>query len=129
HDAHDVLTRAIYVYGAPQGLLSDNSKAFNQLCSGTIGAVEIFLASKGTLPISGMPGRPTTQGKNERSHQTMQRFLTANNPHDLAEIRTLINRFREHYNRRRPHQSLNPGNSMANSSSRSGHATASSICP
>ena len=129
HDAHDVLTRAIDVYGAPQELLSDNSKAFNQLRSGTVGAVEIFLASKGTLPISGMPGRPTTQRKNERSHQTSQRFLTANNPHDLADIRTLINRFREHYNRRRPHQSLNPGNSVANSSSRSGHATASSICP
>lgn len=26
----------------------------------TIGAVEIFLASQGTMPISGLPGKPTT---------------------------------------------------------------------
>lgn len=107
HDAHDVLARALKTHGAPKELLSDNSKAFNQLRNGTIGAVEIFLASKGTMPISGIPGRPTTQGKNERSHQTMQRFLAANKPQDLAELRLLISRYREHYNRRRPHQSLN----------------------
>ncbi|GAA5226785.1 integrase core domain-containing protein [Paeniglutamicibacter antarcticus] len=107
HDAHDLLARAIKSHGAPQELLSDNSKAFNQLRSGTIGAVEIFLASKGTMPISGLPGRPTTQGKNERSHQTLRRFLDANKPKDLADLHRLITRYREHYNRRRPHQSLN----------------------
>lgn len=37
----------------------------------------------------------------------MQRFLTVNNPHDLADMRTFISRFRVHYNRRRPHQSRN----------------------
>lgn len=40
-DAHDILTRAIQEHGAPQEVLSDNSKAFNQLRSGAIGAVEI----------------------------------------------------------------------------------------
>ena len=107
HDAHDLLARVIKTHGAPKELLSDNSKAFNQLRSGTIGAVELFLASKGTMPISGLPGRPTTQGKNERSHQTLRRFLDANQPHNLADLRRLITRYREHYNRRRPHQSLN----------------------
>lgn len=106
HDAHNVLQWAIEQYGAPRELLSDNSKAFNQLRSGTIGAVEIFLASKGTMPITGMPGRPTTQGKNERSHQTLQRFLKANRPQNLSALRKLIQRYREHYNRRRPHQAL-----------------------
>lgn len=67
----------------------------------------MFLASKGTMPISGLPGRPTTQGKNERSHQTLSRFLVANKPQDLADMRRLITRYREHYNRRRPHQALN----------------------
>lgn len=102
-----VLAETIKAYGAPQEVLSDNSKAFNQLRSGCIGSVEIFLASKGTMPITGIPGRPTTQGKNERSHQTLQRFLEANKPQDLAEAQKLIQRYREHYNQRRPHQSLN----------------------
>jgi len=105
-DAKSVLEEAIATYGAPQELLSDNSLAFNQLRGGTIGSVEIFLASKGTMPISGLPGKPTTQGKTERSHQTLQRFLDADRPSTLDQLRARIRRFREHYNNRRPHQSL-----------------------
>lgn len=55
--------------------------------------MEIFLASKGTMPISGLPGRPTTQGKNERSHQTLIRFLDANRPATLEALRARISRF------------------------------------
>jgi transposase InsO family protein len=105
-DAKDVLGRAIAGHAAPKELLSDNSLAFNQLRQGRIGSVEIFLASKGTMPISGLPGKPTTQGKNERSHQTLIRFLDAARPATLEQLRARIGRFREHYNNRRPHQAL-----------------------
>ena len=105
-DAKLVLERAINEYGAPQEVLSDNSYAFNQLRRGSIGSVEIFLASRGTMPISGLPGKPTTQGKNERSHQTLIRFLDANPPSTLTQLRARIRKFREHYNMRRPHQAL-----------------------
>ena len=106
-DARRVLERAIDTYGAPQELLSDNSSAFNQLRQGRIGSVEIFLASRGTMPISGIPGKPTTQGKNERSHQTLLRFLDANTPGTLQQLRSRIATFRDHYNNRHPHQALN----------------------
>lgn len=106
-DAKDVLAAAITAHRPPQEVLSDNSLAFNQLRQGTIGAVEVFLASKGTMPISGLPGKPTTQGKNERSHQTLIRFLDANRPTTLDQVRSRIRRFRDHYNTRRPHQALN----------------------
>ncbi|PYI65473.1 IS481 family transposase [Arthrobacter livingstonensis] len=105
-DAKDVLERAITAYGPPKEVLSDNSLAFNQLRAGRIGSVEIFLASKGTMPISGLPGKPTTQGKNERSHQTLLRFLDAHQPATLEQLQGRISRFRDHYNNRRPHQSL-----------------------
>lgn len=106
-DAKSVLADAIAAHGAPQEVLSDNSSAFNQLRQGTIGAVEIFLASHGTMPISGLPGKPTTQGKNERSHQTLVRFLDAQRPATIDQLRQEIRRFRDQYNSRRPHQSLN----------------------
>ena len=106
-DAQHVLATAIDVHGAPQEVLSDNSLAFNQLRQGRIGSVEVFLASKGTMPISGLPGKPTTQGKNERSHQTLQRFLQADRPGSLEQLRERITRYRQRYNHRRPHQSLN----------------------
>lgn len=102
-----MLERAIAEYGAPRELLSDNSGAFNQLRKGIIGAVEAFLAACGTLPITGLPGKPTTQGKNERSHQTLIRFLDANKPTTLAQLNRRVSHYREHYNHRRPHQSLN----------------------
>ncbi len=105
-DARNVLKHAIAAHGAPQELLSDNSLAFNQLRGGSIGAVEIFLASQGTMPISGLAGKPTTQGKTERSHQTLLRFLDADRPATIEQLRLRIRRFREHYNNRRPHQSL-----------------------
>ncbi|WP_188744846.1 integrase core domain-containing protein, partial [Agromyces bauzanensis] len=63
-------------------------------------------AIAGTMPISGLPGKPTTQGKNERSHQTVTRFLDAARPATLEQLRARIGRFREHYNNRRPHQAL-----------------------
>lgn len=106
-DAKDVLERAINEFGAPKELLSDNSYAFNQLRRGSIGAVEVFLASRGTMPISGLPGRPTTQGKNERSHQTLIRFLDAERPAKIAQLQERIQKYRKHYNHRRPHQALN----------------------
>lgn len=57
HDAHHVLARAIGEYGASKEVLSDNFKAFSQLRGGTICAVEIYLASQGIMPITGLPGR------------------------------------------------------------------------
>lgn len=58
------------------------------------------------MPITGLPGNPTTQGKNERSHQTLTQFLVANRPRNLDTARTLLRRFREYYNNRRPHQAI-----------------------
>jgi transposase InsO family protein len=105
-DAHQVLAAAIAEYGGPKEVLSDNSSASNQLRQRRIGAAQTFLASKGAMPISGLPGKPTTQGNNERSHQTLIRFLDANTPSSLEAVRALLRRFHDHYNNRRPHQSV-----------------------
>ena len=58
--------------------------------------------------ITGKPYKPTTQGKNERSHQTLQRFLDAHQPVTLGQVNELLTEYREYYNHRRHHQSL-PG--------------------
>ena len=58
-------------------------------------------------PITGKPGKPTTQGKNERFHQTLFRWL---DKQPLAEsiehLQTLVDEFDQHYNTARPHQGL-----------------------
>ncbi|KAA8727409.1 integrase core domain-containing protein [Corynebacterium phocae] len=105
-DALDVVTRAIAHYGAPNELLTDNASAFNQLRQGKVGPLEEYVASQGCKPIPGRPGHPQTQGKNERSHTTLIRFLDAHRPTTLEQAKELITTYREHYNTRRPHQGL-----------------------
>jgi transposase InsO family protein len=108
-DAIAVLQAAFDEYGVPQQLLSDNGKAFNQARRGVIGKTELFLAGKGCQGITGSIRHPQTQGKNERSHQTIIRFLDAHPPKTLEQLSKLLVRYREHYNYRRRHQALKIG--------------------
>lgn len=121
-DARQVLTSAINEYGPPKEVLSDNSKAFNQLRGGTIGIVETYLASQGSMPITGLPGRPTTQGKNERSHQTLQQFLKANRPQTLADA-SPIPRALQPAPPSSVLESSNPTGGLGASGSHAGHRT------
>lgn len=109
-DAITVLKDAFAAYGVPQELLSDNGVAFNQARRGVIGATETFLAEHGCQGITGRVRHPQTQGKNERSHQTLVRFLDAHAPQDLGQLSKLLVQYREHYNYRRRHQALKVGN-------------------
>ena len=108
-DAIATLRMAFEEYGVPQEMLSDNALSFNQARRGTIGATEVFLAEHGCRGITGRTWHPQTQGKNERSHQTLTRFLDAHAPKTLGELTALLVRFREHYNYRRRHQALKVG--------------------
>lgn len=107
-DAVTAVAAAIQAHGVPQELLSDNGVSFNQSRRGSIAPLERFLADRGCLAISGKIRSPTTQGKNERSHQTLQRFLDAHSPATLERVRELISEYRDYYNHRRHHQGL-PG--------------------
>lgn len=107
-DAMAVMKVCIHEYGPPHEALSDNHSAFNQLRQGRVGAMELYLASVGTLAITGRSRHPQTQGKNERSHQTLHRFLEAHQPTSLEDVNALIGQYRQHYNHRRPHQALPP---------------------
>ncbi|MDQ0093778.1 IS481 family transposase [Paeniglutamicibacter psychrophenolicus] len=108
-DAISTLRAAFDEYGVPQELLTDNGLSFNQARRGKISSTEIFLAERGCRGITGRIWHPETQGKNERSHQTLVRFLDAHAPKNLDDLSKLLVRFREHYNYRRRHQSLKVG--------------------
>ncbi|WP_255579442.1 integrase core domain-containing protein [Cryobacterium sp. PAMC25264] len=107
-DAITTLRSAFTDHGVPKELLSDNGTAFNQARRGNISATERFLADRGCLGITGRGSHPQTQGKNERSHQTILRFLDANAPDTLEQLTALIIDYRAYYNYRRRHQAL-PG--------------------
>jgi hypothetical protein len=59
--------------------------------------------------ITGKPYKPTTQGKNERFHQTSFRYLDKQPlASTLAELQAQVDAFDDTYNTERPHQGL-PG--------------------
>ena len=97
---------AIERYGLPRMLLSDNGLAFTGNRLGTEVRFERNLTAVGVKTIHSRPFHPQTNGKNERSHQTLQRWLRAQPPATtLAELQTLLDRYRGLYNRR-PHQGI-----------------------
>ena len=105
-----VVTLAITRHGIPQKFLSDNGAAFNPSRRGWAGKLVLLLQSHGVVPITGKPGKPTTQGKNERVHQTLARYLNEQPPaRTMDELQAHVDTFDEYYNTQRDHQSLPPG--------------------
>ncbi len=105
--AIDVVQKGIILHGAPQRLLSDNGVALNPSRRGVRGKLVAYLESLGVEPITGRPGRPTTQGKNERFHQTLFRWLDRQPfAETLDELQTQVDAFDQIYNTERHHQAL-----------------------
>lgn len=107
--AIDVFDKAVAAHGVPQRLLSDNGLALNPSRRGILGQFVAHLLALGVEPITGKPHKPTTQGKNERFHQTLFRYLDKQPmAGSLADLQAQVDAFDRIYNTERPHQGL-PG--------------------
>ena len=74
-----------------------------------LGQLVDHVSRLGVEPITGKPYKPTTQGKNERFHQTLFRYLDKQPlAANLDELQTQVDAFDQIYNTQRPHQGL-PG--------------------
>jgi transposase InsO family protein len=100
------LQQAFAGHGLPVRLLSDNGLAFTGKHRGRMVTLERHLAELGITSLASTPRHPQTCGKNERVHQTLQKWLAARPPaHTLTELQELLQQYRQVYNHRR-HQSL-----------------------
>ena len=104
-----VVKKGIAAHGVPQRLLSDNGAALNPSRRGVLGQLVAYVTALGVEPITGKPYKPTTQGKNERFHQTLFRWLDKQPlRRDARGAAGPGRRFDRIYNTERPHQAL-PG--------------------
>ncbi len=104
-----VFTKGVAARGVPQKLLTDNGVALNPSRRGWTGQLVAYATSLGVEPITGKPGKPTTQGKNERFHQTLFRWLHKQPlAETLEELQEQVDQFDVIYNTQRAHQGL-PG--------------------
>jgi transposase InsO family protein len=100
-------------HGIPASTLTDNGMVYTVRLAG-IGrrggrnGFEDQLRLWNVIQKNGKPNRPTTQGKVERFQQTLKKWLRAqpDQPATIAELQTLLDRFRHDYNHQRPHRSL-----------------------
>ncbi|GAB6986288.1 integrase core domain-containing protein [Nocardioides pyridinolyticus] len=76
---------------------------------GLLGQLVDHVSRLGVEAITGKPYKPTTQGKNERFHQTLFRCLDKQPlAESIPELRAQVDAFDHIYNTQRPHQGL-PG--------------------
>lgn len=100
-------------HGPPASTLTDNGRVYTARFGGGRNAFEYLLPVLGIRQKNGSPGHPQTQGKIERFHQTLKRFLAAQPAAaSIAHLQAQLDAFQQHYNEHRPHRArdrLTPG--------------------
>jgi transposase InsO family protein len=122
------ITAARDEFGAPAIVLSDNGAAFTNRYRNPQAGPSKFartVTGWGSRVILSSPYHPQTCGKVERHHQTFKKWLTAQpvQPSTLAQLQTLADAYRQHYNTRRRHSSIGrrtPGQAWADAPSLGG---------
>lgn len=93
--------------GYPAALLSDNAAVFSGASRQGKVALESELERLGIRSTHARPYHPQTCGKVERFHQTEKKWLRAQPAAaTLDELRSQLDRFRQHYNLHRPHRAI-----------------------
>jgi transposase InsO family protein len=94
-------------HGPPASTLTDNGSVYTSRFTGGRNAFEYLLPMLGIRQKNGSPGHPQTQGKIERFHQTLKRWLAARpTAASTADLQHQLDEFRDHYNEQRPHRAL-----------------------
>jgi transposase InsO family protein len=97
-------------YGLPASTLTDNGMVYTTRFSGGRGGRNAFehqLHALGITQKNGSPNHPQTQGKIERFHQTLKKWLTGQpRAHALQDLNEQLEKFRQIYNHERPHRAL-----------------------
>ena len=94
-------------YGWPAATLTDNGAVYTSRFTGGRNGFEYLLAYLGVRQKNGSPGHPQTQGKIERFHQTLKRWLGQGPAAtSIAELQARLDAFRLAYNEQRPHRAV-----------------------
>ena len=107
-------TATAATYGLPASTLTDNGAVYTSRFTHGHNDFERLLASLGITQKNGHPGHPQTQGKIERFHQTLKRWLARRpRPATMTAMQTLLDDFTIIYNTQRTHRALPAGTTPA----------------
>ena len=101
----DTFLHCVDEFGPPASTLTDNGRVYTARHGGGRNEFEYVLAALNIRQKNGTPNHPQTQGKIERFHQTLKRWLTARpRAATIAELQAQLDQFRVYYNTARPHR-------------------------
>lgn len=114
--AHKVITGLIVIdsftscqskYGTPFSTLTDNGNVYTARFMKGKNGFEYLLSDLGVIQKNGSPGHPQTQGKIERFHGTLKKFLMQQPAaKTLPQLQNQLDEFRHIYNTARGHRAL-----------------------
>lgn len=106
----EAMNTLISTNGPPASTLTDNGLVFTArfaVRKGARNGFEKLLQAHRIRQKNGRPGHPQTQGKIERFHQTLHRWLNARpRPGTLKDLQAQLDQFRHWYNTARPHRAI-----------------------
>jgi len=106
-DVVATFTAAGDAHGWPAATLTDNGAVYTSRFTGGRNGFEYLLAYLGIRQKNGAPGHLQTQGKIERFHQTLKRWLVQQPAAtDLAGLQAQLDAFQLAYNEQRPHRAI-----------------------
>jgi transposase InsO family protein len=106
-DVVETFTQNTETYGIPASTLTDNGLVYTARFRGSKNAFEYLLAAMEVTQKNGHPYHPQTQGKIERFHQTLKRWLAARPAATTPiDLQAQLDQFRVIYNEQRPHRAL-----------------------
>jgi transposase InsO family protein len=106
-DVVATFTAAGEEHGWPAATLTDNGAVYTSRFTGGRNGFEHLLAYLGIRQKNGAPGHPQTQGKIERFHQTLKRWLGQQPAaRTLPGLQAQLDAFRIAYDEQRPHRAI-----------------------
>jgi transposase InsO family protein len=103
----EAFTAATVEWGVPQAVLTDNGRPYTSGVGQRAGLFQLFLAQLEVTKLRSRPFHPQTCGKVERFHQTLKRWLAAQEPaRTITELQAKLDDFRRLYNHQRRHRAL-----------------------
>ena len=106
-DVVATFTSNVNAYGPPSSTLTDNGSVYTSRFTGGRNAFEYLLHLLRIQQKNGRVNHPQTQGKIERFHQTLKKWLTRQPAAaTVTELQAQLDTFQHIYNTRRPHRAL-----------------------
>lgn len=103
----DTFNKCRNTYGTPFSTLTDNGIVYTARFVKGKNGFEYLLSELEIIQKNGSPAHPQTQGKIERFHQTLKKWLSEQrSAKDLKELQRQLDEFRTIYNTQRPHKAL-----------------------